>query len=181
MCVGTTKTFIFLFKVRTVLNPSPVPATAEGRELLLKLFPLIGFLVLNEHESEALCGVAVSDVASAFAACKALIELGCTCVVLTLGGQGAVVSHKNKTHFHVPSPVVKVVDTTGPKSFVASLLFVELWIGAGDSFLGAFVHFLSSSDSLEEAHLKRAATCACIVASVSVQKQVKEKRTALNF
>ncbi len=72
--------------VHTVLNPSPVPTTSEAKQALLQHFSFISFLILNEHETEALCNIVVSDVASAFLACKALIGLGCSCVVLTLGG-----------------------------------------------------------------------------------------------
>ncbi len=70
----------------------------------------------------------MSNVASAAAACRALLNLGVSCAVLTLGSQGAVFQENSAPEAaHVSAPHVdRVVDTTG----------------AGDSFLGAMVHYL---------------------------------------
>lgn len=134
----------------TVLNPSPVPRRAEELARLRQHLSFASLLVLNEIEAEQLCDLKVTDVPSAFAASDALIALGASTVLLTLGANGAVVVDGKSTRSHVPSPKVTVVDTTG----------------AGDSFLGALVFFLS-----QETELVESARRACIVAGISVQKE----------
>lgn len=152
--------------VRTVLNPSPVPGNAQAMQQLRGALRDVAYLILNgerereheelqhrsgvapvtdlskaccvaEYEAEQIASVRVSDVASASAACRALLDFGVGCVVLTLGSQGAVYQDRGSTTAaHVSAPhVERVVDTTG----------------AGDSFLGAMVHYLHERVALPDA------------------------------
>ncbi len=138
--------------VVTVLNPSPVPTSDAAMKSLKQVLSRVSYLIVNEYEGEELSGLRVTDVSSAQACCENLQQQGARNVVVTLGEKGAVVRTANGESGHVPSPSVKVVDTTG----------------AGDSFLGAFVHFLAKKNGKDELE---AARKACVVASVSVQKE----------
>lgn len=70
----------------TILNTAPIPS----QPLAPDLFPLLDLLIANEVEAAALTGIAVSDPASAHAACQRSLALGVGAAIVTLGAQGAV-------------------------------------------------------------------------------------------
>lgn len=134
-------------KGQLVVNLAPVVPVAP--EVLLKADPL----VVNEYEGELAlellreAGIAVgadgaganaadttADTAGFVALAKALLAVGVPSVVMTIGAGGAVIATAEGT-VTVPSPEVKVVDTTG----------------AGDAFVGALATRLAAGDSLEDA------------------------------
>ncbi len=134
-------------KGQLVVNLAPVVPVAP--EVLLKADPL----VVNEYEGELAlellreAGIAVgadgaganaadttADTAGFAALAKALLAAGVPSVVMTIGAGGAVIATAEET-VTVPSPEVKVVDTTG----------------AGDAFVGALATRLAAGDSLEDA------------------------------
>jgi ribokinase len=86
----------------------------------LALLPAVDWLVVNEHEAQALAEVAVKDVDTAREAGERLRLLGVGNVVVTLGAAGAVLTGPDGA-LHQPAPDVSVVDTTA----------------AGDAFTGA--------------------------------------------
>jgi ribokinase len=98
------------------------------------LLKLANPLVVNEHEAHALLGAPVRGVADAQDAALELLGTGPASVVVTLGGEGAVVAGDGPLR-HVPAPIVPVVDTTG----------------AGDAFVGALATRLAGGASLSEA------------------------------
>ncbi|BDH10333.1 ribokinase [Streptomyces hygroscopicus] len=113
---------------RVVLNPSPAPeAAALAPELLAVADPL----VVNEHEARQLSGLAGGTPAEW---AQALRERGARSVVVTLGGDGALVLDASGAA-EVPGVRVKAVDTTG----------------AGDAFTGALATRLARGDALPEA------------------------------
>lgn len=115
--------------VATVLNPAPAAPLPEGT------LALCDWLTPNESEAEALTGVPVVDAASAEAAARLLVGMGARGVVVTLGGQGALLFHEGRAQAF---PVVRagdVVDTTG----------------AGDAFNGGFAVALSEGMAPEAA------------------------------
>ncbi len=70
----------------TILNPAPAAALPDGT------LALCDYLTPNEHEAEALTGIAVTDLPSAIRAAQALLAQGVRrAVIVTLGGAGAVV------------------------------------------------------------------------------------------
>ncbi|MCB5907017.1 ribokinase [Streptomyces pinistramenti] len=111
---------------RVVLNPSPAPARLAP-ELLAVADPL----VVNEHEARLLSQAADGSPRDW---AYALRDLGARSVVVTLGGDGALVLDAAGTH-EVPGVKVAAVDTTG----------------AGDAFTGALATRLAGGDSLPDA------------------------------
>lgn len=109
---------------RVVLNPSPAPAAALAPELLSVADPL----VVNEHEARQLSGLTDGTPAQW---AQALRDLGARSVVVTLGGEGALVLDASGAET-VPGVRVKAVDTTG----------------AGDAFTGALATRLARGDTL---------------------------------
>ncbi len=113
---------------RFVLNPSPPqPLSAE---VLAACDPLI----VNEHEAKVILGDAggISDEPEDWA--RLLLAKGPRSVVVTLGGEGALVASAEGVA-RVPSVTVHAVDTTG----------------AGDAFTAALAWRLGAGESLAEA------------------------------
>lgn len=115
--------------------------------------PLADVVKLSDEETELLTGYQSPEEAS-----KAVLEGGASCVVVTLGGDGALVRAKDGIR-RVATPPCKVVDTTG----------------AGDSFWGGFLYKLVKSGVRpEEITCEMAADFARFanaVASLCVQKR----------
>ncbi|MGW2007925.1 ribokinase [Streptomyces nigrescens] len=112
---------------RVVLNPSPAPTADLAPELLSVADPL----VVNEHEARQLSGLTNGTPAQW---AQALCDRGARSVVVTLGGDGALVLDADGAE-NVPGVRVKAVDTTG----------------AGDAFTGALATRLARGDALPEA------------------------------
>ncbi|MFC4471012.1 ribokinase [Streptomyces xiangluensis] len=111
---------------RFVLNPSP------PRELPEEVLAACDPLIVNEHEARVVLGADAGPTPSQWA--EALLALGPRSVVVTLGGDGALVADATG-ETHVPSVKVDAVDTTG----------------AGDSFTAALAWRLGLGESLAEA------------------------------
>jgi ribokinase len=111
---------------RFILNLSP------AREVPAVLLAAADPLVVNQHEAAFLLGAGPAGAPERQAA--ALLERGPQSVVITLGADGAQAADATG-NWHVPSPAVKVVDTTG----------------AGDAFAGALAWRLSAGDRLADA------------------------------
>jgi ribokinase len=86
--------------ITTAFNPSPV------RQSFASLWPLIDIAFLNQGEAQALTGAERQDAA------RVLLAAGVRDVVLTLGGDGAMLANADSV-IAVPAETCPVVDTTG--------------------------------------------------------------------
>lgn len=114
---------------KVILNPAPIQGP-----LPVEWYADIDYLIPNESEAAALTGLAVSGLESARAAASRLLELGAGKVIVTLGGQGALLASPAGFE-HFPAPVVRPLDTTA----------------AGDTFAGGFAAALARGCSEREA------------------------------
>jgi ribokinase len=111
--------------IRTILNPAP------GQALDIAQVANADYVIPNETEAEALCGMPVQNLEDAQASARKLLEAGVRRVIVTLGANGALLAGPEGTR-HVPAFPVRAVDTTG----------------AGDAFIGSLACFLA--EGLEE-------------------------------
>lgn len=112
----------------TILNPAPVPETP------IDFWSLVDYLTPNEGEAARLCGVPVSDRASAAEAARVLRAQDVGVVVVTLGADGALCLGSGDA-LHVRGFPVTVLDTTA----------------AGDTFNAALGVALAERTPLPEA------------------------------
>lgn len=119
-------------------------------EQMRSILPLADIIKISDEETELL-----TDIQKPQDAAAKLIDMGVSCVVVTLGKEGALVCTKEGMS-RVPAFEGRVVDTTG----------------AGDSFWGAFLycmadsalkpHELTLSKASAFAHFANAAASICI-------------------
>ncbi len=124
----------------TILNPAPV------RDLDAAVLGLVDYLTPNEGETGHIDGSEVTDLASARGAAERLRARGAGTVIVTLGGQGALVCGADPPA-HYPAFPVAVADTTA----------------AGDAFNGALAAGLAAGGTLQQVlpHANAAAALAC--------------------
>ncbi|XP_002740450.1 ribokinase-like [Saccoglossus kowalevskii] len=131
--------------ILTIFNPAPaIP------ELDSQFYKYADIFCPNETETELLTGLPVTNITEAEKAALALLDKGCSKVVITLGTQGSVVvTSETRKAIHIPTNKVKAIDTTG----------------AGDAFIGSLAYYLAHYPALPlEECIKRASH----IASVSV-------------
>ena len=130
--------------IRTVLNPAPFAPISD--ELLRRC----DFIIPNENEASKLTGIEVRDATDAAAAARQLRErAGHAEVLITLGANGVWLDAEAFTG-HVPGLAVEAVDT----------------VGAGDTFIGAFVVRM-----VEGATPHEAARFGCAAAALAVTRR----------
>ena len=130
--------------ILTVLNPAPFAPVSD--ELLRRC----DFIIPNENEASKLTGIEVNDVTDAAAAARQLRErAGHAAVLITLGANGVWLDTESFTG-HVPGFEVEAVDT----------------VGAGDTFIGAFVVRV-----VEGADVGEAARFGCAAAAIAVMRR----------
>ncbi|XP_064107463.1 ribokinase-like [Macrobrachium nipponense] len=105
--------------------------------------------VLLKIKAEVLTGIEVKSIVDAQSAAEGLLSQGCSSVIITLGGEGALYSFQGQ-HEHIPAEKVTPVDTTG----------------AGDAFVGALAYYLAYHPSLTMTEMIQRS---CKIATVSVQ------------
>ena len=127
----------------TIFNPAPAAVLDDA------IYKLCDYITPNESEAAMLTGIVVTDLASAKKAADILLAKGVGTVIITLGGQGALLHSKTQS-VHIPIyNAGKVVDTTG----------------AGDAFNGGFAAALArGEDPVTAAHFGSA------VAGISVTR-----------
>ena len=118
-------------------------------------------LLVDSGESQQITGE--KDIKDAG---KKLLQLGPSIAIIKQGGLGSTMFHKEFT-FSIPAyPVSKIVDPTG----------------AGDSFAGGFLGYISRSDSnYSEDVLKKALKAGTILGSFAVEYFSVSKLTNINL
>ncbi len=132
--------------VKVVLNPAP--AAQLPAEVLAKLW----LITPNCTEASLLSGVEVTDRKSALEAAKVIAGSGVANVIVTMGGDGALLL-TSEGDCVVPAFRVKAVDTTA----------------AGDIFNGALVTALVEGKNLQEAVRFASAASAIAVTRMGAQ------------
>ncbi len=130
----------------------------KKREMVKELIMKVDVLLLNDAEACQLTGES-----NCVKAGRMIVEEGPRTVIVKRGEFGAMMFH-GKSIFALPSlPLDRVVDPTG----------------AGDSFAGGFVGFLSSRKQITDTSLKRAVAYGNVMASFAVQNFSIESFRAL--
>jgi len=131
-------------RVRTILDPAPVPTGSLPAELYQA-----DVISPNQTEAEAMTGIIVHDVATATQAAQSLQRLGASEVVMKLGHLGSLICRPQGQTEHIPVVQVEIIDTTA----------------AGDAFTAGLAVGLAEGRNLSEAaRLGGAAgTLACTV------------------
>ena len=134
----------------TLFNAAPAPREAFPTDLLSQ----VDILVVNESEASAIGSVEVDSSASAQQVAARLLDLGPRQVIITLGAQGALWSHRSAardasiTHYWQRSLPTIPVDATA----------------AGDAFCGALAASLANGSSMTVALQHASAAGAITVA-----------------
>ena len=128
--------------IRSILNPAP------GQPLDLAEAANADYVIPNETEAEALCGMPAGDLEQARACAASLEARGLRRVIVTLGANGALCGGA-----HVAPHTVRALDTTG----------------AGDAFIGSFATFLAGGSSEAEAIRKANVYAALSTLSIGTQ------------
>ena len=143
---------------RVILNPAPAVKVSE--QVLSKLY----LITPNQTEAEILTGVEVKDTTTARLAAEELSRAGVHKVVVTMGGDGALLYEDGKSEV-IPAHKVDAVDTTA----------------AGDVYNGALCAALAEGMSLRDALRFATKASAISVTRVGAQPSVPSREEVDNF
>ncbi len=144
--------------VKVILNPAP------ARDLSPALLKQVDFLILNETEASQLSGINVTDQMTAQTASEKLLAMGVVTIILTMGGNGALITQQTGSQF-INAIKVDVVDTTA----------------AGDTFVGAFAVGIANGLSVLEASIEAQYTAALTVTRLGAQTSIPQRQEVLDF
>ena len=143
---------------KVILNPAP--AAKVNAETLSKLY----LITPNQTEVELLTGVAANDAEGAEKAAEALCQAGVAKVVITMGGDGAMLYEGGKATI-VPAHKVAAVDTTA----------------AGDVYNGAVCAALAEGKELIESLQFATKASAISVTRAGAQPSIPSREEIDNF
>ncbi len=118
-------------------------------DALIETISKINILIINEAEAREL-----AQEVNLVKACRSILAMGPTTLIIKQGTYGAVMFAENSTFFAPAYPLENTFDPTG----------------AGDTFAGGFMGYLARSGSLDESTLRRAVVCGSTMASYCVEK-----------
>ena len=125
-------------------------------EELKKTIALVDVLIINDEEARQLSGVY-----SLVKAAKIIRKMGPKYLIIKKGEHGALLFHQEEIFFAPALPLEEVFDPTG----------------AGDTFAGGFMGYLSASDDYSFENMKRAIIAGSALASFCVEKFGTQKLT----
>jgi len=118
------------------------------KQALLEVLKKVDMLIINDSEAREL-----GDDPSITKAARNILDLGPKILVVKRGEYGAL-KFSGKGIFWAPSyPLENVIDPTG----------------AGDTFAGGVMGYLSNAEIITSSELKRSVTYGCVVASFTVE------------
>ncbi len=129
------------------------------RDELQKVIERSDIIFVNDEEAKMLSGQA-APAASA----KKIMEWGPKVVVVKRGEHGALLFTKSSTFYAPAFPHSSVVDPTG----------------AGDTFAGGFIGYISKAGELNDDTLRRASICGGVMASFQVEAFGLERLCSLS-
>jgi sugar/nucleoside kinase (ribokinase family) len=118
-------------------------------EELKKTMALVDVLIINDEEARQLSGVY-----SLVKAAKVIRAMGPQIVIIKKGEHGALLFHEENMFFAPALPLEDVFDPTG----------------AGDTFAGGFMGYISATDDFSFENMKRAIIAGSALASFCVEK-----------
>ncbi|HEY3249562.1 MAG TPA: PfkB family carbohydrate kinase [Ignavibacteria bacterium] len=122
----------------------------EGKnEALLDVLQYINVFILNDSEAREL-----SKEFNLFKAARKIQNMGPKIVIIKKGEHGALLFYENELFTAPAYPLESIYDPTG----------------AGDSFAGGFIGYISKTDDLSYENMKRAVVYGSTVASFCVEK-----------
>ncbi len=127
---------------------------------LMDVIGMADFLIINDDEARQMAGVH-----SLVKAAGKILALGPTYLVIKKGEHGALLFHKDRVFFAPGLPLLEVVDPTG----------------AGDTFAGGIMGYLSRTGDTTFENLKRAVIYGSVMASFCVEAFSLEKLRNLTF
>jgi len=155
LCVGNVDPVIQKKVIQQVEKPKLIMADTmnfwiEGkRNELNETLKLINLLVINDSEARLLSGESNLIIAA-----KKIFSMGPEILIIKKGEHGALLITGNSVFYTPAFPLEKVFDPTG----------------AGDTFAGGFMGWLSRTDDLSEDNLKVAVVFGSAMASLAVEE-----------
>lgn len=131
----------------------------HNREEVLEVIKNVNLVLINDAEARMLCETQSLPVAA-----RKILDLGPLAVIIKKGEHGVVLFTKEFTFFVPGFPVAEVKDPTG----------------AGDSFAGGVMGFLSKHKKISPDLLKQAAVYGSVMASYNVEDFSLEKLKKLS-
>ena len=126
---------------------------------LKETLKVVDLLIINDEEARQLSGVNSLARAS-----KIIREMGPKYLIIKKGEHGALLFHQDQVFCAPGLPLEEVFDPTG----------------AGDTFAGGFMGYLSSTGDMSFDNMKRAVIAGSALASYCVEKFGTEKLTEIN-
>jgi cytidine kinase len=120
-----------------------------ARESLLQTIKGVDLVIINDAEARQL-----TAIPNLIKAARTILSWGPRALIVKRGEYGAAL-FTDKTYFAIPAyPLESVFDPTG----------------AGDTFAGGFMGYLSSQETLDEAAMRRAMIFGSVMASFNVEE-----------
>lgn len=127
-------------------------------EDLKKTIAKVDLLIVNDEEARQLSGEY-----SLIKAAKVIRAMGCKYLIIKKGEHGALLFHDENIFYAPALPLEEVFDPTG----------------AGDTFAGGFMGYLSSTNDISFENMKRAVIAGSALASFCCEKFGTEKLTTI--